>query len=179
MLHRVRQLGALGREKLDTVIVIRIMGGGNDNASLQTQGPGQVGNGRGGHGTDQADIDACRGKTRLQGRFEHIARNSRVLADEHRRALAGFGMGPLVILGHQHLAGAVPQTHDEIGGNRRLPHSTAHAVGAEILSAHFYLPICLIRLGRARASQLATPPGHPAWQPRHAPARCARRAELP
>ncbi len=129
----VWQLGAGGGEELDAVVVIGIVRGGDDYADLQTQGAGQVGDARGRQRPGQANIDAGGSKAGFERRFEHVAGDPGVLADQHRRPLAvqGFMLG-----GDQHLAGGITQAHGKIRGDGRIAHLAAHAVGAEIFSTH-------------------------------------------
>ena len=53
---RVGQLGARRREELDAVVFKRVVGRRNDNAHLQAQGAGQVGNGGRGQRAGQVHV---------------------------------------------------------------------------------------------------------------------------
>ena len=72
-LDGIRQLGSESGEELDTVVVIRIVRGRYNDASLQAQCPGQVGDGRRRQRAGQADIDTGSRKPGLQCRFQHVA----------------------------------------------------------------------------------------------------------
>ena len=109
---RIVQLGSVRREKFDAVIVERIVRGGNNDAGLQAQRPRQIRHGGRRHGSDQANIDARCRKTRFQRRFQHIAGNPRILADQYGRPLTIGGLFT------QNVAGGVPQAHHKIRGNR-------------------------------------------------------------
>ena len=76
---------------------------------------------RGRQRTDQHDIDAGGGKTCLERRLEHVARNARVFADEHAPADPG-----------QHPRSGARQAQRKIHGHRRFADAAAHAIGAEI-----------------------------------------------
>jgi hypothetical protein len=56
-LHRVGELGARCSEELDPVVFKRVVGRRNDDAHLQAQGAGQVGNGGRGQRAGQVDVD--------------------------------------------------------------------------------------------------------------------------
>src|SRR3569623_1339028 len=132
-LQLVGELVALRREKFDAIIVVRIVRGANDDAGLAMQGAGEAGDGRRRHGTEQADVDARRRQPGLQRRFEHVARDAGVLADED---LAGSTLGA-----GQYAAGSPTELQHELGIDRRLAHFAAYAVGTEITSLariHYY-----------------------------------------
>src|SRR5690606_2786219 len=122
----VRQLGAFAGEKLDAVVLVGIVRGADDNAGLGVECAGQVGDGGSGHRAEQRYIRARRNEAGLQRRLEHIAGNARVLADDD---LAATGAG-------KHLAGRPAQLEYEFGIDRPLADRAAHAIGAEITSAH-------------------------------------------
>ena len=89
-LHRIGQLGTVRREKLDAIIVIRVVRCRNDDAGLQTQRACQVSNRWCRHRPDQADINPSCRKPRLQRRFQHVPGNARVFPDQHGWPLAGL-----------------------------------------------------------------------------------------
>ena len=146
--HLIGQLEALGGEELDAVVIKRVVRGTDDDTGAGTHGTGQVGDGRGGHGTQQVDVDAGGGETGLQGRFEHIAGDAGVLADEDLAA-------PLP----QHPTGGPAQAQDEFRGNGVFAHLAADAVGTEILASQCTAPkscVFVYRCSRAAATTLST-----------------------
>ena len=153
-LHFIGQLGAIGGEELDAVVVIRVVGGADDDASLGTEGASQVGHRRRRHGAHQYGLEARSGEARFQRRFQHVAGDPGVLADQH---LLGALLG-------EHLAGGPTQLHHEIRGDRKFANLAADTIGAKILSGHclfsfFYLdmkscPVITIQPAR-RASMVS------------------------
>ena len=71
--------------------------------------------------------DAGGGKPRFQRRFQHVAGNTRVLADQHG--------GPGFCL-FQYASHSMRQAHHKVGGYGGLANRAADAVGAEIFSCH-------------------------------------------
>ncbi|AJP48466.1 hypothetical protein PG1C_08370 [Rugosibacter aromaticivorans] len=90
--YGVRQFGALRGKKLDAVIVIRIMRGGNNHSRLQAQCAREISYRRGRHRAAQHDIHSCGSETRFQRRFQHIAGNTCVFADQYRRMFNRMGI---------------------------------------------------------------------------------------
>ena len=130
---RVGQFGALPGEELDAVVVEGIVGGADDDAGLGAQGARQIGDGRRGHGSEQADVDAGGGDAGFQRRFEHVTRNARVLADKNPVAAVADAA--------EHLARGPTELQHEVGSDRRRAHPAADAVGAEIafaVAAHLF-----------------------------------------
>lgn len=122
----VRQLGTVGGEELDAVVVIGIVGSADDDAGFGPEGAGQVGDGRGGHGAHQNGLETRGGQTRLQCGLQHVAGDAGILADQH---LASTLLG-------EHLARSPAQFHHKIRGDRVFTHLAAYTVGAKILSCH-------------------------------------------
>ena len=81
--HLVRQLVAVGRKKLDAVVVEGIVRGTDHNARRQSKCTGEIGHSRCGQRPRQHHIDTCRRKSSLKCRLEHVARDAGVLADQH------------------------------------------------------------------------------------------------
>ena len=129
-LHRIGKLHAAFGKKLNAVIGIHIVRGGNHHPAIQAQGPGKVGHARRGQGAGEQYIHPGGGKARFHRCFEHIAGNARVFANQNRRAVIKTVL-------HQHLPGGIGQFHHKFRGNRVLPYFAAHAIGAEIFFAHF------------------------------------------
>jgi hypothetical protein len=133
-LDRIGQLGAVGGEELDAVIVVRVVRRGNHDPRLQPQRAGEVSDGRRRHGAREHHVDTGGGEPGFEGGLQHVAGDSRVLADKNRRTLAG---GQALARDQGDTRG-VAQAHDKLGGNRGLPHPAADAVGAEVLSCHAF-----------------------------------------
>ena len=125
----VAQFHAAGGEEFDTVVGIRIMRGGNHHARRQTQRTGQIGHAGRGQRAGLDDVHTRRGKPRHQRGFQHIAGDSGVFTDKHRRTAFAVVM-------HQHPSGRIAQFQYKFGRNRKLPYFAAHAVGAEIFFCH-------------------------------------------
>ncbi|MCY1392926.1 hypothetical protein D9M71_78100 [compost metagenome] len=122
----IRQFGALAGKELDAIIVMGVVRCTDDDARIGMKGSGQIGNCRRGHRPQQHHIGASGGKAGLQRGFEHVARDARVLADQH---LAGAQ----TTKGH---AGGPTELEHEIRCNRVLANTTANAVSTKVFSAH-------------------------------------------
>ena len=85
VLDAVGKLGARLREELDPVVVEGIVRGADHDAGGKAQRARQVRDRRRGQRPGQIDVDAGGGQPRLQRRFQQIAGDARVLADQHRR----------------------------------------------------------------------------------------------
>ncbi len=134
MLDRVRQLVAVRGEKFDAVVFEWIVGSRDHDAGLQAQGARKVGDRGRGHRSGKIGVHAGGGQSRLQGGFQHITGNARVLADQH----SGMIAGRQIATGGEHLAGSIPEAHDEIGCDRRFADTPAYAVSTEIPSVFFH-----------------------------------------
>ena len=118
----IRQLGTLCAEKLDAVIVKRVVAGANHHAQRRPLGACEVGNSRRWHGAEQEHVHPSRVKPRQQCAFKHIARNAGVFTNQHRRAL--------VVL-REHAAYRIGQPQYKIGRKGRLPYRATNAVGSK------------------------------------------------
>ncbi len=76
-----------------------------------------------GSGPISMHVDAGGHEAGFERRFEHVARQARVLADEHGATV-----------GRQDARGGAGQPQREIHGHRTLADSSANAIGAEILT---------------------------------------------
>ena len=85
----------------------------------------RIGDAGSGQRTDQHDVDAGRDEARFERRFEHVARQSGVLADEDGAAVR-----------RKHARRRARQSQREIHRHRMFADPTADAVGAEILTCH-------------------------------------------
>ena len=63
------------------------MGGGDHDAQIRPHGMREHGNGGGRHRPQQQNIHADRRKSSHQSRLDHIARQTRILADDHTMAM--------------------------------------------------------------------------------------------
>ena len=130
-LHRhlplVRQLGALRTEELDAVVGIGVVAGADDHPQAGALGTRQVGHAGRGQGAQQHHIHTGRVEPGLQRALEHVAGYARVLADEDRGPLFGAAQHPPHRMG---------EAQNKIGGDGRLPHGAADAVGSKILACH-------------------------------------------
>jgi len=161
-LHAVGQLGALAGKELDAVVLVGIVRSGNDHAGRQAQRPRQVGNGRRRHGAGQHHVHAGGRQARFQRRFQHVAGNARVLADQYgRMRLAALRLG-------QHRAGCIAEAHDEIGSDRGGAHQAADAIGTKIFTRHS-LSLFVVYIKSYRLSApCARPSGHRRFPLHHA-----------
>src|SRR5690606_21299215 len=69
-LDNVVELGALGGEKLDAVVVMRVVRGTDDNAGGSAEGARQVGHGGCRHGAEHVDVHAGGSQARLKRGLE-------------------------------------------------------------------------------------------------------------
>ena len=121
----IGELAAFRVEELDAVVVVQIVRRADDDAEIAFELAREIGDARSGQRTDQHDVDARGDEAGFERGFEHVARQARVLADEHRAALGG-----------EHARRRARQAQREIHGHRMFADSAAHAVGAEILTCH-------------------------------------------
>src|SRR5690554_824055 len=82
-LQRIIELGAVGREELDAIVVVGIMGGTDYDAGRGTKGSGEIGNRRSRHRAQQFHIHTGGRQACLKGRLKHIAGQPGILADQH------------------------------------------------------------------------------------------------
>ena len=150
----VRQLVAFGIEDLDAVVVEGVVRGADDDAGVRAQGAGEIGDGRRRDGAKQVHVHAGRDEPRLQQRFDHVAGDAGVLADQHQRRSAGG----------EHLADGPAQAQARFRRDRGLPHAATNAVRAEqalrcwLCFAHFALG-GYRAAGRPRSRFSVLPPG--------------------
>ena len=78
---RVHLLARTG-EKLDAIVIIRIMGGGDHDAAVKAIGSGHIGNRRGGGDVKQAGFRTGCGNAAGQGVLKHITGPPGVFADD-------------------------------------------------------------------------------------------------
>src|SRR5690606_494294 len=75
--------------------------------------------------TDQHDVDAGGDEAGLQGRFEHVAGQASVLADQHRATV-----------GREHARRGARQAQRELDRQGTIAAPATHTVGAEIPATH-------------------------------------------
>ena len=161
----IGQLGALGAEELDAVVVIRVVAGADDHAQAGALGARQIGHARRGQGAQQHHVHAGRVEPGLQRALQHVARDPRVLADQHH----GTGF-----LAPQHTAHGMRQAQREVGGDGRAAHQAANSIGTKICACHS-APL-LFSCCRAWSARPSMPPP---YRPRRARAPRARPAPPP
>jgi hypothetical protein len=127
-LELVVELEAVAREKLDAVVLERIVRRGNHHARIRTHTSSKKSYTRCRQRADQPYVDAHRTDSRGDRGFEHVARQARVLADENL-AMASMRAA-------KDVRERAPQLHRGLRGNRLFVRDPAHAVGAEQLTTY-------------------------------------------
>ena len=82
-LNGVRQFEPIGAKELDAIVMGRIVAGRNHHAQIRAHGAGEQAHRRGGHRAEQEHVHTRGGQPRRQRVFKHIARQARVLANDH------------------------------------------------------------------------------------------------
>src|SRR6185503_11558330 len=123
----VRELKAVAREELDAVILVRIVRRADHHARGNANRAREVRHRRRRDRTAHVDVDARRREAGLERGLDHVARDARVLADEH---------GRMRTLPGQHLAGCIAELHDEFRRHGRLADRAANPVSAEVFASH-------------------------------------------
>ena len=126
-LDLVVELVAVVPEKFDAIVLIRVVGGGEDNAGVRPQRACDVGHAGGRQRTDQHGIAAERGEPCDHRVFEHVAREPGVLADddlEPPAVVGGPGFGEHMRRRAAELQCGFRRHRLDVGG-------AAHAVRAE------------------------------------------------
>ena len=103
----VVELVAVMPEKLDPVVLVRVMRSAQDDSRIGTQRPGDVSDARRRQWPDHEHVHAERGNSRHKRRFQHVARNPCVLADDDLRP--GTLAGPASAHFGDHVRGGAPQ----------------------------------------------------------------------
>ena len=124
----VVELFADCRKELDAVVLMRIVRGTDDDAGIGAHRAGQIGNARRRHRPEQTHLGTGSEQTGLQRRFEHVAGNARVLADQDDRLFA---------FAREHRTHGATELEHEFRGDRPLADLAANAIGSEVVpSAH-------------------------------------------
>jgi hypothetical protein len=119
------------RKELDAVVGKGVVRSADDHTQIQPQGPGEIGDARRGQRAAEQHVHASRCKAGFQRRLQHVARDARVLADQHRGALRAAA---------QHMPHRMAQAQHEVWRDGRLAHRAPNAVRTEIASAHHLAP---------------------------------------
>ena len=131
MLDGVGQLGTRGGEELDAVVFERIVRCADDDACRESQRARQIRDRGRGQRPGEIHVDAGGGEPRLQRRFHQVARNARVLADQHRRRLAHA----IRELRREDAPSGVAEPQNQLGRYRRFADTTTHAIRTKVFLA--------------------------------------------
>ncbi len=97
-LQLVGELEAVAGKELDAVVLVGIMGGGNDHPGVGPHGGGDVGDARGGKRPQQHGVHPHGADARDHGVFQEVARDPGVFAHDDavpaRAELDDVGQGP-------------------------------------------------------------------------------------
>ena len=107
---------------------------------------GEIGVRRRGHRSGHHHVHARR-RNPPRRRFEHVAGDARVLADQHRGCSPAGSFLPR----DQGHAGRIAQPHHELGRDRRIADPATHTIGAENLRAPSSPQQLLVRIMTPRA----------------------------
>ena len=123
VLELVGQLASAGCEEFDAVIGHRVVGRRDHRAQRGLVVPGEMRDRRRRHLSDEQHVDALRGETRSERRFEHLPRHARVAADHGERALpvpARFVAGVRGGVESEHRGGCRPERKGQVHGQRLI-----------------------------------------------------------
>ena len=126
LLHLVRQLVAVRSEQLDAVVFVRIVRGRDHHAEIGAHGARQHADRRRRDRAENQRVHAHRREARDHGVFDHVARQARVLADDHAMA---------IVAALEHQSRGLPDLEGELRRDEAVGHA-ANAVCAEIGAAH-------------------------------------------
>ena len=125
-LDLVRQLVAVRPEQLDAVVGVVVVRGRDHDAQIGAHRARHHGHARRRQGAEGAHVHADRGQTRHERRLDHVAGQTRVLADHHQMAT--------VVVGAEQLARRQTHAQRDLGRHRMGVGPAANAVGAEVFS---------------------------------------------
>ena len=150
----VGELVAVGVEQLDAVVGVGIVGGRDHDAEVGAQRAGQHGDRRRRHRPQQEHVHADGGEARHQRRFDHVAGEPRVLADDHAMPVGAAG---------EQLARGHADLERDLGGHGRAVGEPANAIGAEVPPRHACPRLVFCRatgaaLGRRLVKSWPAPP---------------------
>ena len=126
-LERVRELVALAREELDAVVLVGVVRGRDHDPGVGAQAARHEGDARRRQRPDEHDVDPHRADARGQRALEHVAREARVLADEHPVAARAVA---------EDVRAGAAEPQRRLRGHRLDVGPPAHPVGAEQRSRH-------------------------------------------
>jgi hypothetical protein len=129
-LDLVGELAAAGVEELDAVVLVGIVRGADHDAEVALEALREIRDTRRGQRADQHHVDARGDETRFERGLEHVARQPRVLADEHRPALR-----------REHARRGTRQLERELDRQRVLADAAPYTIGPEIVSRHDQPPV--------------------------------------
>ena len=124
-LHVVAELEPVGAEQLDAVVLVGVVRGGDHDAEVAAHGAGQHGDGGRRDRAEEQHVHADRGEARLEGGFDHVAGEPRILADHDPVAV----IAPLL----EHEAGGLPDLEGEIRRDDAV-RAAANAVCSEVFT---------------------------------------------
>ena len=124
--HIVRKLEPVGTEQLDAVVLVQVVRGRDHHAKVRAHGAGEHGDRWRGNGAEQQHIHANRGKACHHRIFDHVARQARVLADDHAMAMVAT---------LEHEASRLADLEREFGRNDAI-RATANSICPEQLPLH-------------------------------------------
>ena len=123
-LDRIRQLVAVGAEKLDAVVEIGVVGGRDHHPDVGAHRAGHHGHARRRQRTEGPHVHPGRGEACDQRRLDHIARQTRVLADDDK--VAAF------VGRHEQTARREADTQGHLRSHRMGVGAATDAVRAEV-----------------------------------------------
>ena len=126
-LDGVVEFVAIVAEEFDAVVLVGIVGGGEDNAGIGAQGSCDVGNTRGGQRADDEGIGAERGEAGDHGVLEHVAGEAGVLADDDFQAAGAGGEAGL----RENMGSSAAELKGGLGGDGLDVGDASNAVGSE------------------------------------------------
>ena len=147
----IRELRTVRAEQLDAVILIRVVRGGDDDAEVQAQRAGEHGDGRSRQGAGQGDVHAGADEAGGQGRFQHIAGEPRVLADDDAVA---------VVAAREQQPGGLAEFQGDFGGHGGGVGFAANAIGAEQTAFGFKFHHLPLSVSARRARPAPSPARH-------------------
>ena len=130
LLDQVIQLVTIGAEKLDAVVGVRIVRGGDDDAGIRPQTAGDVSHPRRGQRADEQHVHAHGKDARGNGVLQHVAGEAGVLADDDFVFAAAAGLRFQVL---ENVGGGPAQPERGLGGDGFDVGGAADTVGSKDL----------------------------------------------
>ena len=156
LLDLVAQLEAVRAEELDAVVLVGVVRGRDHDAEIGAHGARQHGDRRRRHRAEQQHVHADRSEAGDERGLDHVARQTRILADHHPVA---------VIAALEQEPGRLADLERELGRDHAVG-AAANAVRPEILAHVLYLRIpigvialvCLVKANLGLTGQGVTVP---------------------